>query len=78
MSKPRIFVDFQNTDERGRIRLNTVGTSKDLNRLGLELSEGLRVILESFEFEADAVVHKAPEELCWVAEIDWDELRAKK
>jgi hypothetical protein len=42
---PRVFVDFHNSDKKGRLRLNTVGTIQDLNQLGLVLREGTKVLV---------------------------------
>jgi hypothetical protein len=41
----RIYADFNCQDEQGRIRLNTVGSLKDLATHKNELHEGAKVIL---------------------------------
>lgn len=41
----RIFADFNNKDEQGRVRLSTVGSLKDVAEHKSELREGLEVIL---------------------------------
>jgi hypothetical protein len=71
---PRVFVDFNNSDRLGRVRLNTVGTVQDLNRLGIVLHEGAAMILRSFELEAEGTVTYSSEEGMWVAAIDWDNI----
>ena len=71
---PRLFVDFNNSDPLGRVRLNTVGTLKDLNRLGIILREGARIVLSSLELEADGIVTYSKEEGLWVAMVDWDKI----
>ncbi len=67
---PNIFVDFHNSDEHGRVRLNTVGTIEDLNRLGFVLCEGAEVLLYSYEVETEGTVTYSAEEGLWVANFD--------
>lgn len=43
MSEPRIYADFQKLDEDNRLILTCRGTLHDLQRLGLQLHEGLRL-----------------------------------
>ena len=73
--KPRVWVDFQNSDTQGRVRLSTVGTTDELKRLGIVLREGLEVVLYCLELEADGIVHYSAEEERWVAKLDWDKVR---
>jgi hypothetical protein len=40
MSHPRIFADFHNADQQGRLRLNCVGTIEDLSRQNIKLPNG--------------------------------------
>ena len=75
MSTPVIYADFNNADARGCLRLNCIGTIEDLSRQGIQLLEGLQVILHDEELEADGEAHYSPEEKVWVARIDWDRLR---
>lgn len=75
MASPAIYADFMNADQRGRLRLNTVGTIESLARLGLRLADGLIVVVHDDELEADGVVSFSPEEHVWVAAIDWNALR---
>jgi len=75
VKKTRIFVDFQNADTAGRIRLSCVGTVEDLNRLGIVLRDGLELVVCSYELEADGVVTYSAAEKRWVAKIDWDKIR---
>lgn len=72
---PRIFVDFHNSDQQGRVRLNCVGTIQDLNRLGVVLREGTEITLSSYEVEADGIAIYSTEEGMWVAKLDWDKIR---
>ncbi|MCL1464778.1 hypothetical protein [Argonema galeatum] len=75
MSNPKIFADFHNADEKGRLRLNCVGTIEDLSRQNIKLQDGQLLILYSEELEADGVVQYSEEESLWVAVIDWQLLR---
>ena len=75
MGALRIYVDFQNADTQGRVRLNTRGTLRDLQAQGVTLSEQLQVTLYSEEFEANGRAHFSVEENIWVAQIDWKQLR---
>jgi hypothetical protein len=74
---PKIFVDFHNSDEHGRVRLNTVGTIEDLNRLGFVLCEGAEVLLYSYEVETEGTVTYSAEEGLWVANFDAKNVRDK-
>lgn len=67
----RVFVDFGNADDMGRVRLNTVGTINDLCDQGIELVEGLELTLYQEEVEMQAVVEYSLEEQQWVAKVDW-------
>jgi hypothetical protein len=83
-SAPLIYADFQNADAQGRLRLNCVGTVKDLARQQVQLSEGLLLILYSDDANeqgredrliADGTATYSQAEQCWVAVIDWDKIR---
>ena len=70
----RLFADFQNATPSGRVRLNTVGTFKDIERLSIELKEGMQVVIEDRDsLIADATVRWEAGE-GWVAEVDWDRI----
>ncbi|MBD2307464.1 hypothetical protein H6G17_18480 [Chroococcidiopsis sp. FACHB-1243] len=75
MSYPRIFVDFHNADEKGRLRLNCIGTIEDLHRQQIELRNGQQLTLYSEELETDGVVQFSNEEKVWVASISWEQIR---
>ena len=75
MSTVRIYADFHNADEQGRLRLNCVGTIEDLARYRVELRDGEKLVLYSEELEADGVVNYSANERLWVAAIDWQEIR---
>ena len=51
----RVWADLNNRDEQGRVRLNTVGSLKDIEKHHDEIREGTKVILnaeDDFEVEA--------------------------
>ena len=75
MSVARIYADFHNADEQGRLRLNCVGTIKDLARYRVELRDGEKVVLYSEELEVDGVVQYSDVERLWVAAVDWQQIR---
>jgi hypothetical protein len=72
MSEPRVFADFHNADLQGRVRLNCIGTMRDLARQKILLQEGLPIRIYSEDVEADGVVQFSTEEKIWVAAIDWN------
>jgi len=84
MAIPLIYVDFQNADPQGRLRLTCAGTINDLARYGLQLREGLQLELYSDDaneageddpLRVAGIVRYSQEEQCWVSEIDWDQIR---
>ena len=83
MSTVRIYSDFHNADEQGRLRLNCVGTiadadgkpCEDLARYRVELRDGGKLVLYSEELEVDGVVNYSANERLWVAAIDWQQIR---
>ena len=84
MELPRVYADLRNTDQQGRLRLNGAGTLSDLAAQGVELREGLRLLLYSVDAQADGtnddLIVEGTVELdrasgAWVARIDWDALR---
>ena len=75
MAVPSIFADFMNADTQGRVRLNCIGSTRDLSRLGVRLVDGLRIIVTDDELEADGEVVYSTDEHIWVAKIDWNAIR---
>ena len=75
MRKPRVFADFHNADEKGRLRLNCVGTVDTLTRQKISLRDGQSLRLYSEDLEVDGIVQYSKEENLWVAVIDWDAIR---
>lgn len=75
MNFPRIFADFNNADEQGRLRLNCVGTIEDLSREKIKLQDGQLLAFYDEELEVNGVVQYSEEESLWVAVIDWKLVR---
>ena len=75
MNYPRIFADFHNADEQGRLRLNCVGTIEDLSRQNIKLQDGKLLAFYDEELEVDGVVQYSEEENLWVAAIDWKQIK---
>ena len=84
MKEPRIYADFHNADPEGRLRLNCVGTTKDLAREQVVLRQGLLLTLysddadaegNSDDLEVSGVVEYSETEKCWVARVDWNAIR---
>jgi hypothetical protein len=76
-----VYHDFQNSDAKGRLRLNIAGTIADLERNHIQLHDGLVLALYSDddgpgrdELRALGTVAFSTEENVWVASIDWDAL----
>jgi hypothetical protein len=68
-TSPRLLADWQNADEAGRVRLNTRGALRQIERLGATVATGLKVILDDDdEFEADGTVEWSSTEHIWVAQ----------
>lgn len=78
MNYPRIFADFHNADEQGRLRLNCVGTIEDLSRQNIKLQDGQFLAFYDEELEVDGVVQYSEEENLWVAAIDWKQIKQVK
>ena len=84
MAVPRVYADFQNVDDANRLRLTCAGTLRDLERQGVRLRGGL--VLNFYTDDADdlgrpdelrvqGIIHFDDDQRCWVAVIDWDDLR---
>ncbi len=81
MALPRVYADFHNADEHGRLRLDDPATRADLARQGDALAEGLPLLLYGDDTQPDGT----PGELVvegvveadagtggWVARLDWN------
>jgi len=73
---PKVFVDFNNSDRQGRVRLNCAGTMEDLNRSGIVLQEGTEILLCCVELETEGIATYSTEEGLWVAKVNWDRIRS--
>jgi len=71
---PKIRVDFQNADRKGRVRLNTKGSIEDINNQKIHLKTGTEVFLYDEELSVNGTIAFSIEENLWVATIDWNEL----
>ena len=80
MQAMKVYVDFQNADAQGRVRLNTAGTLRDISRQQVGLRTGLQLMLYSDdlteagdhdELQVLGEVEYSSEEQLWVARIDW-------
>lgn len=84
MSLPRIYADFHNLDDENRVRLTCAGTARDIERLGIELTEGMRVTLytddaddlgRSDEMFVEGLIRFSDPDRSWVAVVDWTAVR---
>jgi hypothetical protein len=80
---PKIYADFHKLDDENRIVLTTVGTRNDLQRLGLQLVEGMPLTFymddaddqgNSDDIMVDGVARFSVADKCWVAEVKWDDV----
>jgi hypothetical protein len=70
----KIYADFNNADEKGRIRL-TNGSFNDLHVQKVELRDGLQVLLDDDdELTTIGILEFSKEETVWVAKIDWNKI----
>jgi len=75
METKRVFADFNNRDPQGRVRLNTEGTLRDVNRQGIRLEDGLELTIADDDLEAEGIVRFSEEEGLWVVEVKWSAVR---
>jgi hypothetical protein len=78
MPHPLVYADLQNADSQGRLRLNCIGTIRDLARQKISLHEGLELIVYDGDLEVEGKVRFSQEEHVWVAVIDWEAIRPKQ
>ena len=80
---PKVYADFHKLDDENRILLTTVGTRNDLQRLGIELTEGMPLTFylddaddhgNSDDIMVDGVARYSSADQCWVAEVNWDDV----
>jgi hypothetical protein len=73
---PQVFVDFQNTDRRRRLRLNCRGTLDDLEAYGIHLEDGLVLEFTDDELHSRGSVEFSSEERIWVAVVNSTDLES--
>ena len=72
---PKLFADFNNADQHGRVRLKTNGTFADIKKWNLKLKKGMQVLLDDNDsLTTVGQLKYSDEENIWVAEINWDTL----
>jgi hypothetical protein len=74
---PTVHVDFHNADPEGYVRLNLAGTVGDLDRLGLTLTDDLRLHATDGEIAVDGVVRAPGAEGVWRLQVSWDDIFRK-
>jgi hypothetical protein len=75
MTYPKVFVDFNNADEQSRVYLTCIGILQDLNQQGIQLIDGLILLLYQEDLVAEGTVEYDDEQGVWVAVVDWDNMR---
>lgn len=69
----KIFADFNNADSKGRVRLTTVGSLRDIKDENLRLEPGLELVLDDEDgLNTIGIVEFSEEENIW-----WHELIGK-
>jgi hypothetical protein len=68
--RPLVYADRHNADAGGRLRLNSIGTIRDLSRQNITPRDGLRLTLHDEELGVDGEVCFSPREHLWAAAID--------
>ncbi len=66
----RIFGDFNRLDSERRVRLDSAGSKEDINRLGDVICEGLRVLIDSGDYQAEGILEYS--DGIWKARIECD------
>lgn len=75
-TKPKIWTDFNNCDERGFARLSTVGSLRSLKQISDRLLNGLQVVLiQEGEFEVEAILQLDESKNIWLGIPDWKTMK---
>ena len=69
MKKDFVFVDFNNMAEGGQVRLDCVGTRDDLQRLGVQLENGMVLEVADGDLAATIIVRSSSASEHWCGEI---------
>jgi hypothetical protein len=81
---PQIYTDFHNADAQGRLRLTCIGSVNDLARQQVQLHEGIDLLLYCDDVDdegrearllVEGTATYSQDEQCWVAVIDWQQIR---
>jgi hypothetical protein len=81
---PTVYADFHNLDDANRLRLTCAGTREDLERVGVQLRDGLALTFRMDDADdagrpddllVEGVIRFSPEERIWVAAVDWSAVR---
>lgn len=64
-----IYAYLNDCDPDGFVRLNSVGTTEDLEKQRIVLTEGLRLHVSDGDLSAEIVVHRPGREGIWRGEI---------
>jgi hypothetical protein len=84
MTAPKIYADFNNLDDHNCLKVTCAGTRSDLDRLGVQLQEGLELTFcmddaddqgQPDELRVLGKVTFSTGDLCWVADVDWASVR---
>ena len=79
MALKKIYADFNNADNKGRLRLTINGSEEDIGVQELKLFNGMKIIVyDDDELTANAEVVFSEEEKIWVAIIDWEKIKHGK
>ncbi|WP_321475338.1 hypothetical protein [uncultured Paludibaculum sp.] len=71
--RPRIYADWNDQTEEGRLWLNVLGSLRDLQRISVPPFSGMEVILywdpsdPDFAYEMDAILEQEDPQAAWLA-----------
>ena len=77
-NRPVIYADFNNCDPQGRVRLNTVGSLRNLASTGVRLEDGMPLHVTDNELGVNGTAEFSKEENIWTARFDWNQLVDKR
>jgi hypothetical protein len=72
LTLPTVSVNILDIDKQGRIFLNNACTAGSLHKQGIELVEGLRLVLDDEGWQTEGVVEYCEKNDAFVAVIDWN------
>lgn len=75
MQPPKISVNFKNIDVQGRIYLNSPSVLGDLYDQGIELVDGLKLVVHDSGWQTEGIVAYSEKDAYYVAVIDWSKLQ---